>query len=187
MTDVPAKITDHSAVALANMLSQFSGAERLRALLGLAVDEIQRAENVAYDVLEKTRFDETNLPAGQILDRLGAILGWRREDLTDTEYRTIIPISPEINASDGLAKQAVSICERLVGTAVRYSGALAHYALDFELSAPLTETWIALMHRVLLRISPPGVSWALTEGDTSLFRFGVVGRGFDEGHLGRRI
>jgi hypothetical protein len=93
------KITDHADQALALLLSQFDESDRLRELLQILCDEIQRLENVAHDVLTKSLIDNA---VGKILDEYGPLVLTPRGALTDDQYRALIRTTGAAHQSDAI-------------------------------------------------------------------------------------
>jgi len=180
----PTKITDHSAAALGNLLSQFRDASRLRRYISVVVDEIQRVENVSYDVLVKRLLNDAE---GVVLDVIGKIVGWPRLHLTDDLYRKMILVAVQIYQSDALAHEAAHVVAQMVGSAVHYVAYTAHYGLEWSVSVDSSTAWLQVINSIMPRITAKGVSWELIEGGESAFTLDTDGLGLDDGELTRRV
>lgn len=104
------KKTTHTAEALANLVEQFKDKANLAAFLSAHTDQIQDAENGAFELI-----DERTL-AGSVgvqLDGLGSIIGADRDGVADDAYRTRLEIQILINSSSGVVEQILEILSLL--------------------------------------------------------------------------
>ena len=181
------EITTHVVDGLANLLSQFSGKPRLTALVTAALEEVQRLENVAWDVYEGRLIENA---VGHQLDVIGEIVGFPRNGLGDDEYRRIIQTAIQLNRHDGQADNALFIWSQLVDVTnpVRYVQlGVAHFGFWWE-SDPLgDDDWLRYIAALMPRIAASGVSWELIESLEDGFIFDDDTRGFDLGKMGRRV
>lgn len=182
-----AQITSHVADGLANLLSQFSGKPRLTALVTAALTEVQRLEDVGWDVYEGRLIENA---IGHQLDVIGEIVGFPRSGLDDDEYRRLIQVGIQINRHDAQADDALFIWSQLVDVTnpVRYVQlGIAHFGLWWE-STPLgDDDWLHYIAGLMPRIAASGVSWELIESQEDGFIFDDATRGFDLGKMGRRV
>lgn len=175
-------IADHVARGLANIVSQFASAERLRALATAILEESQIAEDAMQDLLYGLRLDAAT---GAQLDLLGKLFGEARDTLPDIVYRRFIAARLMIRLSQGTPDEVAGIAARLIGVPVEYKPAYpAGYRLAYTVPVALTTV---LRDRILARIieaTPVGVGVELVEStSTTPFTFGVAGLGFNQGHL----
>jgi hypothetical protein len=184
---VPTKITDHETRALDDLLSQFDNSPKLRELVSIIAGQVQLLENIGYELLVERTLDNAE---GVQLDILGKIAGGiasTRGSFGDEEYRKLIGVAIRINNSDGRAEDTIEIIAALVGTTVDYfQHHKAHYELNWELATPSSDDWLRKIEEQMPRITISGVSWSTSEGSDTAFRFGVAGRGFGQGELGKR-
>lgn len=97
---------DHRADGLAKMLAQFKGLPRIEALVGALMDQIQKIENVLWELYTEDWIDTAS---GDRLDVLGAIVGEERGGATDDDYRAFIRARIRVNRSTGLLSELVEI------------------------------------------------------------------------------
>lgn len=181
------QITDHAQRALDLVLSQFEESDRLRGLVEYIGDEIQRAEDLAWDLLDKRILANA---VGVILDVFGKIvLADRLNADTDAEYRGVIAVAAAANNSDSSATRVAWVASQLVGVAVRYMwDGPASINLEYETDAGPDSDHVARIDTMIVRSLPGGVSYRLTEGSEigEAFRFNG-GPGWNDGRLGRIV
>jgi hypothetical protein len=186
---MPAKITDHAAQAVGNLLSQFRNSARLQELISIFCAEIQSLENLYHELYDECTLDTA---VGAQLDIEGEIVGWPRMGLSDDDYRAMIKVAIVINQTDGDIPTGTYIISQIVGLPVRYiQKGQAHAEFQWINSVALPQTKIDLLNSVMEKIVPSGVSWSLVEGiDDEVDpakQFDTTGAGFDEGRFARRI
>lgn len=175
-------IPDHVARGLANILSQFRNATKLRALATAILEEVQIAEDTLADLAVALTVDGAQ--AAQ-LDLMGALLGERRDALSDLWYRRFLRARAAIRLSQGTPDEVSLIAATLTGAPVAYSPA---YPAGFRLFiAPQPTMDAVLLARLKARIveaSPAGVGFDLVFVDSATpFTFDEDGFGFDDGDL----
>jgi hypothetical protein len=188
MTSPVTKITDYQQRLRDDMLSQFFGDPVHEAISDAIALELQRFENVAYDVLTKRLIDNA---VGDILDVFGRIARVDRLGRTDDEYRAVIQVVLVAHDSDGGVDQILWIFNQLTEAVVEYRiYPPASYRLVYETdpskfaSAQQTEDRVKIQELA----TAAGVGYQLVEGtteDAGSFRFDV-GPGFDEGYFASR-
>lgn len=113
MSDWPIQpVSDHGDQAVARLVSQYSEADRLRALIRLWADRVQEAEDAAYTVLTERWVPEA---VGVQLDEMGAIVGEPRLGRTDAEYREAIEVRISVNRSGGEPERIIEFLLRIAG------------------------------------------------------------------------
>jgi hypothetical protein len=90
--------TTHTANGCDLLLEQFQEKERIEALLSTVLDQVQEAEDAAWDLYTLRRY---LVATGDLLDQLGDIVGEDRRDRTDDEYRRFVGVRILSNRSDG--------------------------------------------------------------------------------------
>jgi hypothetical protein len=182
MTSPVTKITDYIKRLREDKLGQFWGDEVTDEWCGAIAAEIQRVEDLIYDMAIKTLLDNA---VGEILDWLGGIVRVSRLGRTDDDYRKIIQVAIAANDSDGGAEQIIWIASQLVNADVRYvQEGTARFRLDYfsdeTLSDELKEEALDLIGRAV----SAGVAWTLKaseegadegEYDVSTFGAGTYG------------
>ncbi len=163
MTSPTPQITDYVRRIQDDLLSQFHHDPVINDLMEVIGLEIQRCEDLLYDVATKTLLDNA---VGDILDWLGGIVRVQRLGRTDSDYRKIIGVAIAANDSDGGAEQITWIASQLVGATVQYvQEGVARFRLDYEsddtMSDELTEEALELIGRAV----PAGVAWRLQAGE----------------------
>jgi hypothetical protein len=187
---VPPPTTDHVAQALAELLSRYSSADRLRELVTIMVTQTQEAEDAGQELLTDRLLVNAE---GVQLDIYGKIVGdpaaWRGA-LDDDDYRLMIEVAIQVNQSDGNAEQAIQIMATLVGVPVEYTGYQpAHYQLLWLTNAPASADLLQRINEIMPRITISGASWELVQGvgSDNVFRYDTVSQGYDEGQLASRV
>jgi len=100
------KTENHSEEAVARLISQFKGKERIEALVTAFVDQYQDLENMSYD-MENNR--SVNTAVGNQLDQLGEIVDVARGGLDNEDYRKAIITKIAINVSKGTPENLLAI------------------------------------------------------------------------------
>lgn len=176
-------IPDHVARGLANILSQFRNAGRLRAFAEAILEEVQEAEDALADLAVALTVDGAN---GAQLDLMGALLGERRDALDDLWYRRFIRARAQIRRCQGTPEEVTAIAATITQGPVTYSPAYpAGYRLNVAPSPALTDVLRARLKARILEATPAGVGVDITETPATPppFTFGVAGGGFNQGHL----
>lgn len=110
------KINNYDAIARARMLQQFKAecAPQLDGLLQIAVDEIQEAEDVLFQLLLERTVDTA---VGDNLDTIGEIVGISREGRSNADYRAAILVQIQVNNTGGQEASIAALLENLVNPA----------------------------------------------------------------------
>jgi hypothetical protein len=189
---VPPPIVDHVDRALAELLSKFAEAVRLRRLVTVEVTQVQEAEDAGEQLLTDRLLENAE---GVQLDIYGKIVGgpaeWRGA-LTDADFLKVIEIAISVNQSDGRIEDGeaglggLSIIAALVGVKVRYSQHNpAHYRLEWITATPVSADMLQRINELMPRITVSGVSWSLIEAPVGPFQLDVAN--LDIGKLARRV
>ncbi len=180
----PTQITDHVARAAETTRSQFHASPKLQALLAALVTEVQRLEDLKFDMITDRLLDNAE---GVNLDIIGRYVGFPRLDVsTDAEYRELLRVQIRANNSDCGAEDIIYVASELTGEPVKYTQeGRAHYHLEYITDTPLTAAWLARVNEMIEFVTCSGVSFEMAEGDDpDAIRFDS-GPGFDQGKLGR--
>lgn len=97
---------DHVRAALQNLLAQDKGRERIERLTALLVQRIQYLEDVVWAIREGGNLDTAT---GFDLDRLGNIVGEKRQGRGDELYRMWIRARAVVNRSAGRPDEMLHI------------------------------------------------------------------------------
>jgi hypothetical protein len=175
-------IPDHVERGLANVLSQFRLATKLRAIIAAILEEVQIAEDTLADLAVGLTVDGAQ---GAQLDLMGALLGERRDALSDLWYRRFLYARAAIRVCQGTPDEVSQIAATLTGAPVAYSPA---YPAGFRLFiAPQPTMDAVLLARLKARkveASPSGDGFDLTFVDSPTpFTVDEDGFGFDDGDL----
>lgn len=178
MTSPVDKITNHVRLTLDDLKSQFADSPIIVALTTAIADEVQRFEDVAYDMLTDTRVDNAE---GVTLDIIGRLVRVQRLGRNDDDYRKIVKVAIAANDSDGGAEQIIWIASELVGVPVQYvQQGTAFFELLYESDAPLSDDLKAEAIELIDRAVPAGVGWRLVASQadlTSLYDTDTYGDG----------
>lgn len=172
------KITDFEKRLSDDMLTQFYGDpvhEDISAVIAL---EIQRFENVAYDVLDKRLLENS---VGDILDVWGSLVRVDRLGRTDDDYRRIIQVAIAANDSDGAVDEIIWIASELVNADVQYiQMGTAYFQLQYESDSALSDDLKAEAIDLIGRAVSAGVGWRLVataETSGALYDVDLYGKG----------
>lgn len=144
--------TAHRAGGLAMLPHVFRDAEKLRALLGSYLDQVQEVEDALWAVRSATLEDAT----GDALDQIGELLVWPRGTLPDEDYRAVLTQVVRCNRSAGTAEELLAILDALMGLS---GGTLEEYFPAAVLVTPgaVPALGTEILHRLLQRARSAGV------------------------------
>lgn len=97
---------DHADEALALLLQQYKGKEKIEALLSCYMAEIQELETVFHDLYTAFKLDDA---VGDQLDILGKTVGEQRKDRDDDTYRIFVRARIAVNKSKGTIEELLNI------------------------------------------------------------------------------
>jgi hypothetical protein len=103
-------ITNHDEIQIGRLIQTFREGPRTIAELQAYADEIQELEDVIFEF--STAFDPATA-TGFRLDYIGRIVGERRSDRSDEDFRAAIAVRQLINRSNGTFDEMVAIAEAL--------------------------------------------------------------------------
>jgi hypothetical protein len=186
MTEL-APITNHDEIALNRLLSQFRGKARIEALLKAVAEGVQTLEDLVYDLISSTRFDNA---VDAHLDAWGELVGEFREGMSDDDYRRFISARILVNKCEGTTDQIIEIFDIITGDSVVILYNLPggpNYEL-YTYRAPgdtLSSDLKAKIGRIMEDIRPAGVGHLVVEVPSGYFGFaedpGALG--FDVGEF----
>lgn len=101
------KITDHTGIGLARLITQYKGKPRMTALLTSYLIEVQAIEDAAFQVIDAT----IDTATGHALTQWGKIVGQVNPGLSDENYRVLIRARIRVNRSDGRPRDLIEILE----------------------------------------------------------------------------
>ena len=176
MTLPVTQVTDHAAQVLEDQLGQFLGSPRLRELPEIIADEVQRVEDLLFELFDELLLD--NAEGVQLDNIYGKITGVKRIDSeSDGDYRAIIRIAILANNSDGHPDTVSQIVGGATGEDAQYEQVgRAHFEIHYEDSDTLSAIHLRRLGELLDRAAPLGVSWRVLEGSDSA----TEGSRFDE-------
>jgi len=183
---VPTKITDHVARALALQLSQWANSARLRELTSIIATEIQRLEDVAWDVLQGRMLATAQTAA---LAMIGKIVNLARLDTdTDDEYRQLLGAAVAAQESSGSSDAVARVASACVDEAVHvYWDGPAHARMDYVTDSGISDRHAERTADLIDRAMPPGVAWDLTEGSSIAHAMRLNSSRLGSGRLGRTV
>lgn len=104
---------DHVTRGLSRLPEQFKDSENFKHLIQIFLEEIQEIEETIYDIL---RFSSLDQAVGIHLDRIGEILGKRREGMSDEEYSRYLRVQVSLNTSQGTIPTLINLWKYLLNT-----------------------------------------------------------------------
>jgi len=180
-------IADHPQRARDLLGSKVKSVDHVQEIVSAIADEVQVVEDSTYDVALSRSVE---FATGDQLDKLGALVGERRDTLDDNTYRRFIAGAIQIKRSLGTAPQMIELVSTLTGSPdVRLIGTYpAAFAVGYVVPEAFSSSLRARIKDRVLRGAPAGVEVQLIEsvgtmreGDTLLLD---VTPGFDGPGMG---
>lgn len=103
--------TQVTAQGIGRLLQMFKDKPRIAALLSAYLDEFQEREDAAY-ALYVGRLLQNN-PTGDLLAKIGALVGQGSEGLTDPQFQQLIQARIRVNRSTGRREELIRIASIL--------------------------------------------------------------------------
>lgn len=155
-------IDDHRARAIGLLGAKVRGVLYVTDLVGAVADETQGAEDAAYDLALASSVEGAY---GDQLDRIGALVGERRDGLSDQVYRRFVAGASQIRFSEGTGPQLIELCATLTGSPdVRlYSLGGANLLIDYVVPIATPDDLRPRIKARMLRATAAGVDLALIE------------------------
>lgn len=116
---------------LQRLLAQYKGKPRMTVLISSYLDEFQEVEDAAYSVYF-ARAIQNAAATGDLLAKLGKIVGQGSEGLSDSQFLTLITARIQANRSSGRREQLIKIANLL-------SSASSIYVKDYPPAAVLIQ------------------------------------------------
>jgi hypothetical protein len=104
--------TRHFGEALVKLIGPFWGKPRIAALLQSYINQVQRIEDVCWDILERYTVDGADSAR---LDVLGRVVGVPRLWSSDDIYRAVIRGKIRTNLSRGLTNDIIEVLQLVLG------------------------------------------------------------------------
>ncbi len=145
--------TNHRA-AILQLAACFWGKPRVVSILVAALDQIQRIEDDAWDILELRTIDNADLVRLKVL---GKLVGQPRFGFDTEDYRALIRARARANRSQGRALDLVEVAVILLGAAnfSMVEGGIA--TLYVSALTPLTDTDVAKVRLIFPDTRAAGV------------------------------
>lgn len=136
MPYAPVQSTDQSDRSVTKFLQQFKGKPILEALLRAFVDEIQKIEDAAWEVI---LYRSIANGFGVVLDMIGDIVGKGRANLSDDDYKVALRAQIRINRSCGTPEDVIAVARLSVpsGFTLHYSEAYPA-TIIIQINEPIT-------------------------------------------------
>jgi hypothetical protein len=186
---VPTHTTDHTAQALAAMLSVVADNDpAMMELVTILADLVQDAEDAIWEVLTEMPIAAAE---GVQLDLWGLIVGKRRGGLTDAAYRRVLAAWQGAMRSQG-RRDAIITAMRAAAdpTSIKYLD-LRHATYEVDLfvpAPPLSADLVAAAIEIAEVSAPSGVAYQVVVGDDTVpFLHDTPGQGHDDGLQVERI
>ena len=143
------------------------------------VDQLQEAENMFLDLTEQRSFSTGE---GEQLDKLGTILGLRRQPgQNDADYSALLNVQITKNLSNGEAWRLIQIAGALTDGTVKYS---EHYPGRITINLDGTIANEELLATLLDKIAGGGIRLTAIKRPTPVFKYDQPpgsGHGYDIG------
>lgn len=149
---------EHVDEAISHLIEFFRHGPRNQALLTALCTQVQEIENANWD--HHNAFD-VDTAVGDQLDLLGKRVGERRDDRSDSVYRTAIRVRILVNLSNGRVEELIAIALGISPSAVLTVRELYPASLAIEFST-LGSSTFANAYRLLKKAKPAGVRLLVT-------------------------
>lgn len=103
---------DYVGQGLSRLLEMYKGKPRMEAWIRSYMRQFQEVEMAAFQVM-LARMLQTGLAQGDLLDKLGKLVGQGREGFTDDIYTLMITARIQANRSDGMRETLIKIVKLL--------------------------------------------------------------------------
>lgn len=104
--------TDYFDEAKTRLLQQFKNMPRIEGFLDAVSAEVQELEDAMWEVFVN-RVIQSDLATGDLLAKLGKLVGQGSEGLTDAEYRLLIQARILANRSSGRREELIEVISTL--------------------------------------------------------------------------
>ncbi len=164
-----ARETNHRAAILA-LAPPFWGKPRIVSILVAALDQVQRIEDDAWDILELRTLENADLVRLKVL---GKLVGQPRLGFDTEDYRALIRARARANRSQGRALDLVEVMAILVGEANFSMTEGGNATLYISALTPLSDTDVAKVSVILPDTRAAGVGLQfLWSDDPDVFIWG---------------
>lgn len=154
---------DYKARAVANLLSQYQRAPRIKALVEALAQGVQDCEDEGFNVLMSTTLVAAT---GAQLDQWGDLVGEARGNLTDPDYRRFITARIRANNSQGTTDEIIAIWSLVVFPFIEirhHNYPPATFELIVLRDDYLADEVAARVGTLLREVKPAGVAMMLIE------------------------
>lgn len=155
-------IADHPKRARDLLSSKVKSVDHVQEIVSAIADEVQVVEDSAYDVALSRSIE---FATGDQLDKLGALVGERRDTLDDNAYRRFIAGAVQVRRSLGTMSQMIQLVATLTGSQdVRGIGTYpAAFAVGYVVPEAFSSSLRARIKNRVLQAAPAGVEVQLIE------------------------
>lgn len=142
---------DYFTEAKRRLTQQFKGLPRIEGFLQAVSDECQELEDAMWEVFVN-RVIQSDLATGDLLAKLGALVGQGSEGLTDAEYRLLIRARILANRSSGRREELITILSTLTGASSTI-GFREYYPASAEIESDNVTISALLIFRAFLAVA----------------------------------
>lgn len=178
--------TNHAVEAVAHLLQQFHGKEKLEAFISLLAGQIQDLEAAVFSILEDTPLA---VAVGEQLDGIGRLLGTARSGQDDATYRLFLQAKLLIIRSTTDAETVIHILDVLTGEdktleLTEYPdtdpAAFHIQVVEEVLDADPLVDFLVVAAMLAMNARGAGIKGIVSVRREGAFRFDTVGFGFDQ-------
>lgn len=160
-------IDDHVARARATLTAKVRALPVAGRILDALAWQVQEVEDVLLDLQMAL---DPDTATGAQLDRLGKLVGERRQALDDATYRKFILAAAQLLIAKGTVNEVTRLLSTLTGATVRYTtGYPAGYWLAYSVPVALPTSLRARIKARVLEGTPAGVEVQVAELETPGF------------------
>lgn len=156
------KVEDHAEQMVAHLIEYFRK-PRNSEIVRQVGSQVQDIENVIWQLFEA--FDVDNA-TGATLDLLGAIVGERRDDRLDPDFRAAVRARILVNSSDGTIEDMLAVIKALAPSSAAKVWETYPAAIRFDVYDAFSGASPETMARMLRQAKPAGVRFTFIPVDT---------------------
>lgn len=172
----------YTSQGIARLLEQYKGAPRMVALISAFLDEIQELESTGLWPVFIDRVLSSDLAVGDLLVKLGKIVGQTSEGLDDDAFRLLITARIRANRSNGKHADLVAVASILVPDTTIYAKDFPPAAVYISPLGPVTVDPYVIALKFLAHAAAGGVMlifvWTEADWDSTLVFGSVYSPGF---------
>lgn len=176
---MPSQITTHVVDAIASLPSRDKGKTNIEGLVTIFAQRAQTIENTLWSIYSGFVIDSAT---GDLLDKVGEIVGVARNELADADYRLRIRAEIKINDSNGTLEELLTVTRLLINDSSLSIYLFQHYPAILYMEIyykVMTDAEASALMALLRRVPSAGVGFHLTystDTEDEMFAFTPLSR-----------